>query len=173
MARKTQRQFTAALRAARVATPGLQATFRAEGDKKLAFKGFITIDGVEFEAAANNGKIQVFRDIDAFVKYAAACVENPTGTYEVSIETGVFLVDSVPADVQKWAAAEIVRLGTKKTAQEAVLAGLDGQLALIVGWESGNQLQQAKKAETTAQKTAVQGDVAEIDAEITRLTALL
>lgn len=172
MARKTQRELTKILREARVATPGLDPTFWVQAvgeDRSLRFVGHIGIGATEYEAATNTGKIATFRDVDAFVRYCAGCVETSTGSYEVDIMTGTLLVKPIPADLAAWAEAEIVRLGVKKTAQQAVVAGLDAQLALMVGWETGNPLQVAKKAEVTAQKVAVVGDIAAIDAEIARL----
>ena len=123
MARKTQRQLTALLRAERVSNPTADASFRLVAiDKKLRFIGFVTIAGAAFEAAASNGKIATFADVDAFVRYCAGCVETGTGTYPVDVDTGALLVKSPPADMVAWAADEVVRLGVRKTAQQGVLA---------------------------------------------------
>ena len=172
MARKTQRALTKILRDARVATPGLQPEFALTAladDTKLRFSGFVTIDGVVYQAATNSGKTAVFGDVDAFVRYAAGCVETSDGVYSIEIETGEILVKNLPADLEAWAEAEIVRLGVRKTAQQGVIAAIDAQLALMTGWETGNPKQQAKKAETQAQRVAVVEDIAAIDAEIARL----
>jgi len=169
--RKTPRQLTALLRAHRVSAPTADASFRVEAiDKKFRFKGFVTIDGTEYEAANTAGKIATFADVDAFVKYAAGCVETGSGVYTVEVETGVILVKPTPADMVAWAADEIVRLNVRKTAQQAVLADIGVQLGLMTGWENGNALQRAKKLEVQAQQTTVIGDIAAIDNEITRLT---
>ena len=171
MARKTQRQLTALLRAERVSNPTADASFRVEAiDKKLRFVGFVTIAGTEYEAAASNGKVATFSDVDAFVRYCAGCVETGTGTYPVDVDTAALLVKSPPADMVAWAADEVVRLGVRKTAQQGVLADIAAQLALMAGWENGNALQRAKKLEVQAQQTAVIGDIAAIDDEIVRLT---
>lgn len=173
MARKTARQLTKILRDERVGTPLAQATFRAvalTNDKELRFKLFVTIGGVEYEAAGNSGKIQTFSDLDAAVKFLAGCVETSTGTYSIPIETGVILVKPVPSDLEAWAEAEVERLGVRKLAQQEVLAKLNAQIALMAGWETGNALQQAKLAETTEQQVCVTGDIAAIDAEIIRLS---
>lgn len=171
MARKTQRQLTGLLRQARVSTPALEASFRVEAiDKKLRFVGFVMIDGTEYEAAASNGKIATFTDVDAFVKYCAACVETGSGVYDVAVETEALLVKAPPADMVQWAADEVVRLGVRKTSQQAVLASINAQLALMVGWENGNSLQRAKKIEAQEQLATVTGDIAAIDAEVARLT---
>lgn len=173
MARKTSRQLTKILRDHRVTVPAAQATFRAAavpGDKGLKFKLFVTIDGTEYEAASNSGKVQTFGDMDAVVKFLAGAVETSTGTYNVPIETGVVLVKPIPADLAAWAAAEVERLGVRRLAQVAVGTKLDNQLELMEGWETGNALQQAKQAEVQAQQACVVGDIAAIDAEIVRLT---
>jgi hypothetical protein len=171
MARKTQRQLAKLLRDERVSTPAADASFRVEAiDKKLRFLGFVTIGGTEYEAAASNGKIATFGDVDAFVRYCASCVETGTGTYPVAVDTAALLVKSPPSDLVAWAADEVVRLGVRKTAQQGVLADIAAQLALMAGWESGNALQRAKKLEVQAQQTAVNGDIAAIDAEVARLT---
>lgn len=173
MARKTARQLTKLLRDHRVGTPGAQATFRAAavpGDKGLRFALFVTIGGVEYQAASNSGKVQTFGDMDAAVKFLAGCVETSTGTYSIPIETGVILVKAIPADLAAWAVSEIERLNVRKTAQNAVLAKLNDQIALMAGWDTGNALQQAKLAETQAQQVCVTGDIAAIDAEIARLS---
>jgi len=172
MARKTQRALTKILRDERVSNPGANpefSAFLASDDVSLRFNAVVTIGGVDYLAATNTGKQAVFGDLDAAIKYFAGCVETSDGVYTVAIETGEALVKNIPVDLAAWAEAEIVRLGVRKTAQQAVVAGLDVQLALMAGWETGNVKQQAKKAEVTAQKTAVVEDIAAIDAEIARL----
>ena len=170
--RKTPRALTKILRDARVGNPAEQPVFRAEAeDKKLRFFGFVEIDGTEYECATPAGRIARFPDIDAMVKYLAGCVETATGDYSITIGTDILLVKSQPNDLVAWAADEVVRLGVKKTAQQAVVTGIDAQLALMVDWENtGNALQRAKKLEVQAQKAAVLEDIAAIDAEIVRLT---
>ena len=87
MARKTQRQLTALLRAERVGNPTADASFRAVAiDKKLRFVGFITIAAVEYEAASSAGKIATFGDVDSFVRYCSQCVETGSGAYPVEVE---------------------------------------------------------------------------------------
>lgn len=172
MARKTQRALTKLLRDERVSNPGAQPTFRMlvlGEDTKLRFVGYVKIAGVEYQVATNNGKVATFGDVDSFIRYCAASVETSDGTYDVVIATGTVLVKSIPADLEAWAESEIARLNVRKTAQQAVITALDAQLALMTGWETGNSLQQAKKAETQAQRAAVVEDIAAIDAEITRL----
>lgn len=171
-ARKTPRQLTALLRTYRVGDPGYQPEFTVvTADRKLRFKGSVKIGAVVYDCANSNGKIATFGDVDSFVKYAASCVETIDGTYTVEIITGAVLVKTLPADMQAWAADEVVRLGVKRAAQQAVVGELDVQLGLMVGWDiNGNALQQAKFAEVTEQKAAVLGDIAAIDAEIIRLT---
>ena len=39
----------------------------------------------------------------------------------------------------------VVRLNKAKVSQQAVIASLDDQLGLMVGWENGNAAQQAKR----------------------------
>lgn len=64
----------------------------------------------------------------------------------------------------------MVKLQAAKVAQTAVIAEIDAQLALMVGWASGSSLQVAKLNETNTQRAAVVADIAAIDAEIVRLT---
>lgn len=73
-------------------------------------------------------------------------------------------------DRVKAAAAKVAKLQAAKVSQQAVVAGLDAQLAMMAGWESGSPLQVARFVEVMEQKAAVLADVAAIDAEIVRLT---
>lgn len=54
-----------------------------------------------------------------------------------------------------------------------MVAEIDEQLLLMVGWENGNVAQKAKKAEVQAQRACVVTDVAAIDTEIARLQTIV
>lgn len=157
-----------------VAVPGVVSikAVAVPGDKSLKFGGVVTIDGASYEVAADNGKIKKYSDVDSLVKDVAANFPSANGNYAVSIETGLILVQSIPADLKKDAASRVVKYNTKKTAQNAVITMLDADLVLMAGWDVGNQLQQAKFNEVTAQKVAVQADVAALDALIAKYTAI-
>lgn len=174
--RQTMREIARRVSVKRQSVPGFVPVIKAVAvgdDKQLRLMGSVTIDADTFECASDNGKIRTFNDVDGFLKFVAKCAEKGDGVYNVEVDTGQLLASSVPADIPAWAQSQITRLGKVKTAQQATIAGLDSQLALMVGWESGNLAQQAKKAEVTAQKSAVTTDIAAIDAEVVRLTALL
>ena len=132
----------------------------------------VEIDGVVFECASDNGRIKVFSDVDSFLKYVAKAAEAGDGVYNVEIDTGALLASSVPSNMVTWAQSQITRLNKVKTAQAAVIDALDEQLGFMVGWEAGNAAQQAKKAETEAQKVAVTTDIAAIDTEVARLAVI-
>lgn len=143
------------------------------GDKKLRFKAEVTIGGVTNEVAADNGKIKVFSDVDDFLKFVAKAAESGDGVYKVEVDTGMILASSVPGDMLKWAAGQVDKLTNVKPKQQAVIGTIDAQLAMMVGWENGNQAQQAKKLDTQNQKACVILDIAAIDAEIERLQGLI
>lgn len=171
--RTTGRALSKIYRAARVADPQVQPQFTVTakpGDKALLFGGVVSIAGTAYECAADSGKIAKFADVDDFVRFCAKHVETSDGSYQVRVETGDTLVASLPANMATWAEAEIVRLGKRKIAQNEVIAGIDAQLDLMVGWAVGNALQRARLAEVTAQRSAVVADISAIDAEIARLT---
>lgn len=172
--RKTSRDLAAIVAAERKAVPGFKPVLSAVnvGGKNMKLVGFVKVGAVSYQFAADNGKVKNFADVDGFVKAAAKVAENGDGSYSVEIVTGTALASAVPADMKKWAAQQVVRLGVSKQAQTGAIAGIDSELALMAGWEAGNAIQQAKKTEVTAQKSAVQGDVAAIEAEIVRLSAI-
>lgn len=175
MARKSLRELSRLFAAEKVGNPSAVATLRLSAvgkDRGLRFVAFVTIAGTEYECAADNGKLKTFSDIDGFLKYAAKAAEVGTGVYSVSVETGALIASTVPNDMQSWAEGQIIRLNKVKVAQNAVIAEIDSQLALMVGWENGNAAQQAKKAETTAQRACVVTDVAAIDTEVARLEVI-
>jgi len=175
MARKTLRMIAGLLAVARVSTPGLEPVLKLVADPKdkaLKFSGVVSIDGTDYTVAADNGKNKTYGTADQFVKDAAKYLETNTGTYTVSVETGVLLVGAIPSDLKKDAASKVVKYGQTKTSQNTVLTDLNSQLALMAGWDNGNALQKAKFAEVSAQKAAVVEDVAAIDALITKYTAI-
>ena len=106
------------------------------------------------------------------MKFAAKAAEKGNGVYTVEVDTGSLLASSVPADMQSWADAQIIRLNKAKVSQQAVIAEIDNQLGLMIGWENGNAAQQAKKLEVQAQRAAVVTDIAAIDTEVARLAVI-
>ena len=171
--RTTLRGLAQAVFLAKQADPNVAISFEAnavDGNKQLKFYGVVTVGSVEYELAGTNGKLKLFTDVDDFVKYIASASPIGTGAYPVTINTGVVLAEAVPTDLVKAAAAKVVKLQAYKVAQNTVLAGIDAQLALMVGWDAGSPLQVAKLAETQTQRATVVADIAAIDAEIVRLT---
>lgn len=175
MARKTLREISRLFTAAKVSEPALVATLKAQaipGDKNLRFKGVIGIGATSYEVASDSGKLKVFSDVDSFLKFAAKAAEKGNGVYNVEVSTDALLASSVPADMQSWAEAQIIRLNKAKLTQQATVEAIDDQLGLMVGWENGNAAQQAKKVETQAQRACVVTDIDAIDTEIARLTVI-
>ena len=175
MARKTLRELSRLYNAEKAINPGAVATLNVTSvgtDRALKFVGHMTIAAVVYEVAGDNGKIKSFSDVDGYLKFAAKAAEKGDGVYSVSVDTGALLASKVPNDLKAAAASQILSLGKTKISQTAVIADIDASLALMVGWEAGNQAQQAKKAETQAQRAAVVTDVAAIDTEVVRLTAI-
>lgn len=173
--RKTLRELARLVAAKKVAVPGFVPTIKLQAvgtDKQLRLVGTVDIDADTFECASDNGRIKVFSDVDGFLKYVAKAAEAGDGVYNVEVDTGALLASSVPSNMVTWAQSQITRLGKVKLAQQGVIVTLDEQLGFMVGWESGNAAQQAKKAETEAQKVAVTTDIAAIDAEVARLTVI-
>lgn len=176
MARKSLRELSRLFAVEKAANPAAVATLRLSADpadRALRFVAFITIAGVEYQCAADNGKLKTFSDVDGFLKYAAKAAEVGDGTYTVKVETGALIASTVPTDMEAWAESQIIRLGKVKTAQNAVIAEIDAQLLLMVGWENGNVAQKAKKAEAQAQRACIVTDIAAIDTEIARLETIV
>lgn len=165
MARKTLRKIAGILAAAGAVTPVFSATV-VGADKTLKFAGHVSISGTVYDVATNAGKVKSYVDVDGFVRDIAANLPNSSGTYQVSVETGLMLVSNPPSDVKKDAAAKELKFTGVKTAQQAVVAGLDTQLGLMAGWATGNALQVAKYNEVVAQKAAVNEDIVQLDAMI-------
>ena len=173
--RKTTRELARLFSAEKQITPGIVAglSLVAMGvDKSLRFAATMTIGATSYEVAGDNGKLKTFSDVDSFLKFAAKSAEKGDGVYLVSVDTGALLASKVPNDMKAWAGNQAITLGKIKNAQNAVIADIDSQMSLMVGWETGNAAQQAKKIEVTAQRVAVVTDVAAIDTEIARLTII-
>lgn len=171
--RVTNRKLAEVVAAARQADPGVAVTVRADvlpGDRSLIFHGVVSVGAVVHELAASNGKLKTFSALDDLVRYVAEAAPVGSGAYALTVETGVVLSAPVPVDLVKAAAAKVAKLQKAKTAQQAVVTSLDGQLALMAGWGSGSPLQVARFAEVTQQKATVLADIGAIDAEIIRLT---
>lgn len=175
MARKTIREISRLFTAEKVITPGLVATLKMVAignDKALRFVASISFGAHVLEVASDSGKLKTFTDVDGFLKFAAKAAEKGNGVYTVEVDTGALLASSVPNDLQVWAEGQIVRLNKAKITQQSVIAGIDDQLGLMVGWEAGNAAQQAKKLETQAQRACVVTDIAAIDTEVARLAVI-
>ena len=175
MARKTLRELTRLFTVEKSTNPTAVAALRCVAvgtDKALRFVGKMTIGATTYDMAGDSGKLKTFSDVDSFLKLVAKAAEKGNGVYSVEVETGALLASSVPADMKSWADAQIVRLNKAKVSQQAVIAYLDDQLGLMVGWESGNAAQQAKKVETQAQRACVVTDIAAIDTELARLAVI-
>lgn len=174
--RKTLRELARLVAVKKETVPGFVPVIKlvAVGtDKQLRLQGTVTIDADTFECAADNGKVKTFSDVDGFLKYVAKAAEKGDGVYNVEVDTGALLASSVPSNMVTWAQSQITRLNKVKTAQNAVINGLDDQLGFMVGWENGNAAQQEKKEEVQAQKVAVQTDITAIDAELLRLAEIV
>lgn len=175
MARKSLRELSRLFNAEKATTPGAVAMLKLHaipGDKGLRFMGTVQIGATVYDVASDSGKIKTFADVDSFLKFAAKAAEKGNGVYTVDVDTGSLLASSVPADMQSWAEAQIVRLNKAKVSQQALIVSIDDQLGLMVGWENGNAAQAAKKAETQAQRACVVTDIAAIDTEIARLAVI-
>lgn len=171
MARKSLRAIAALIAAAVPGVVSLKVSANGP-DKSLRFGGTVTVDGTAYEVAADNGKLKRYAEVDAFVKDAAAHFPTNNGTYTVQVETGLVLVQSLPSDLKKDAAAKVIKLGAKKTTQQGVVTKLDADLLLMAGWENGNALQVARFNEVTTEKATVVNDIAAIDAQIAHYTAI-
>lgn len=175
MARKTSREISRLFALEKVGNPAAVAVLKANavpGDKGLRFYATVGIGASVYEVASDAGKLKVFSDVDSFLKFAAKAAEKGDGVYTVEVNTAELLASSVPNDLKVWAESQIVRLNKAKLSQQAVIAGIDEQIGLMVGWENGNAAQQAKKLEAQDQRACVVTDVAAIDAEVVRLTAI-
>lgn len=175
MARKSLRELSRLFNIEKGNTPGAVAVLKLHAvgtDKALRFMGNVQIGATTYEVASDSGKLKTFSDVDSFLKYAAKAAEKGNGVYTVEVDTGALLASSVPADMQSWAEAQIVRLNKAKVSQQALIVSIDDQLGLMVGWENGNAAQAAKKAETQAQRACVVTDIAAIDTEIARLNVI-
>lgn len=175
MARKTLREISRLFTAEKLTTPGIVGVLKMVAignDKALRFVATIGIGASVYEVASDSGKLKTFTDVDGFLKFAAKAAEKGNGVYTVEVDTGSLLASNVPNDLQTWAESQIIRLNKSKVTQQAVIANIDDQLGLMVGWESGNAAQQAKKLETQAQRACVVTDIAAIDTEVARLAVI-
>lgn len=173
MIRATARKLAEVVRLAKIADSAVVIAIIANAlgvNKALKFAGVVAVGGVEYRLCTDAGKEKVFVDVDDLVKFVSAAAPVGSGTYSVTINTGILLAAAVAADVVKAAAARVVKLGSVRVAQLAVIAGLDAQLALMAGWDVGSPLQVLRFDEVTLQKATVNADIAAIDDEVMRLT---
>lgn len=173
--RKSLREISRLFAGWKAGTPGAVAVLKllvSGTSSALKFTGQMVVDGVAYDLATDAGKIKTFSNVDDFLKYAAKAAEKGNGVYTVEVDTGAVLASSVPADMKAWAENQITKLNKTKISQNATIAAIDEQLSLMDGWEAGNAAQQAKKTETEAQRACVVTDIAAIDAEVVRLTAI-
>jgi len=173
MIRKTSRQLAMLVAAALAGNALAEISFKLVSfgaDKSLKFNGVVSIEGVEYGFASDSGKLANFPDVDAFLKKVSKFAESGDGMYAVTVETSNLLASSVPSNIITANAAKVVSLGKVKTAQQEMLVSLDAQLALMVGWATGNAAQRSKLAETQAQRDTIAGDIVAIDAEVASLT---
>ena len=143
-------------------------------DKTLSFNAqvAVTADGAAlgtYDVAAGNGAVQKFKDVDTAVKTVASILPESDGIYMVSVNTGSLLDKAPSGDLVKAQAAEKARLQAQLPVVAASKAKIDAQLALMVGWESGNSLQVAKKAEETTRAAVMVALTAAINARIAAL----
>lgn len=175
MARKSLREISRLFTAEKVTNPAAVAVLKAVAvgtDKALRLVATVGIGANVYDVASDSGKIKTFTDVDGILKFAAKAAEKGNGVYTVEVDTGVLLASSVPNDMVSYANAQIIRLNKAKTVQQTLIAAIDDQLGLMVGWENGNAAQQAKKVETQAQRACVVTDVAAIDTEVARLAVI-
>ena len=172
--RKTSRKMISLIAQARASDAAFVPAFSliAGAEKDLRFTAFVSIAGTDYALAGDGGAVKKFGAVDDALKMIAKVAESGDGTYTVRVETGALLASKVPANMVTWAGSQTVKLGKVKTAQQAVIADIDTQLAAMNGWENGNQAQRAKKDEMQAQRAAVVEDVAAIDAEVARLATI-
>lgn len=177
MSRASIRVLAARAAAHIAANPGFVPTLYCTAigvDKSLRLLASVKVDGgSEVDICGDNGKIKTFSDMDGVVKAMSKIRESSNGVYAITVDTGVLFASSAPANVTAYYEAQIVRLGKVKVHQQAVSAEIAAQLVLIAGWDVGNAAQQARFAEVTAQKAAVDADITALTDEIARLTALV
>lgn len=173
MIRVTGRKLAEIVRLAKIADAGVTVAILGDaisGDKSLRFVGTVTVGADQYRLCSDSGKVKVFANADDLVKFVSAAAPVNSGAYVVTLSTGVLLAAAVAADQVKAMAARVVKLASVKAKQQGVIAGLDEQLALMVGWNVGSALQIARFDEVTAQRATVNADIAAIDAEVLRIT---
>ncbi len=146
-------------------------------DKGLKFGALIAIhvEGAkvaEYTVVSDtSGARASYTTADLGIKMMAGIIPSNTGEYDVKVAVGTVLDVAPASDLVKAAQSRKAKLVAQKTKVQAKMAEHDAQLALMVGWESGNALQANRKAEVQAQKQALADLVASIDAEVAVLTA--
>jgi len=187
MARKTSRQLSVLVNAAKIAEPAknvselvklsLVAIGKASDPRWFLDVGISNGVGgfVDYEFSDDSGKQKAFATLDSVIRAASVFAESNDGVYSVTqADTGGLYASKVPADIYTDAENKIVRLGRVKVGQVAKSAALQALLdGPMLGWDAGNAAQVAKHAEITAQVATITGDVAAIDAEVIRLQTVV
>ncbi len=150
-------------------------TLQAVGlDKTLRFNAVVTItvDGTPTDytlCSTSTGSVKRYSEADAAVKEISKILPSSTGSYTVQVEVGSLLDVNPPANLVNAQTAEKVKLTAKLTGIDASIAKAAAELALMVGWDSGNSLQVARFGEATARKNALEAYKAAVVARIAEL----
>lgn len=143
-------------------TKSLRGTVAAE--IKMADNSVALLD-----LANDKGVRRAFSDVDGPVKSIAGYAQ--VQDYAVTVASNGVWDKAVPSDLVKAKVSERAALVNAKAKNTATIADIDAQLALMVGWESGTLAQIQRKAEENAKKATVTADSTAIDARIAEIDA--
>lgn len=177
MARATSFEIKRVVDAAKLAGSTVSAALQlvAVGtDKTLRFNAIVTVtvDGSATEytvCSSSSGSIKRYSEADAAVKEIAKILPSSTGSYAVQVEVGSLLDVNPPANLVNAQTAEKVKLTAKLTSIDASITKAAAELALMVGWDTGNSLQVARFNEATAKHAALVAYQAAVNARIAEL----
>lgn len=176
--RKTVRKLAAEVATKRQSVPSFVPTVTCTAvglSKSLKVVAFVDTDGAGGGGyiATDSGKVKNFPDVDGVIASMSKIHEDSVGDYTLKVETGAIFASKAPTDIVAAAESKIVTLTKVKNRQQAVSGELAASLVLMAGWDTGNAAQQARFAEVTAEKGAVDADVVALTDELARLAAIV
>lgn len=152
--------------------------FFGDADKKgrlrLSVTGKTWYESVEYVVVDSFGAEIKVRSIDDLLRLMAGVVEgkkNKEGWETFWGAVSAAAVDDVRKN--KPVLSERKELLSVKARQAKRVAGIDGQLSVMTGWETGNAAQRARKADLIQRRAVMVADWPIIDARIAEIDAQL
>lgn len=140
--------------------------------KENRFNAVATVDDVEYDVADQSGRLKVFKDAGAAVKFFGKFA--PEGSdIQVTLPNEQYAASEAAGDPSTALEREVVKLTKEVTAANANLAKVTTEVnaATALGWNTGSAAQQAALAESTLRQGLITGLKTALNAKLVLLGA--